>query len=316
MNESEFDEDSIPISINNNNNNNKSEIELINKKNKNKNESKNFNLNKFLKNFPKNNILITSDFFIDGYPPFLTNKNYIMFISKIHLILKKEKIDVNKIKVFYKKIPFSFLDDLIILHQEFSPIKYKINFYQNYFKKNNKFSFGAFINLNNKEYLIGFILFELCNENFFKKNAPNLLRKKNCIQNFFNIFNNKNEYFAYIKDFGVINEFRRKKIGKELINKMINELNKKNIIAVFTHIIEHNVSALKFFHKNEWKYSGVIFNFFKFNDEYFDGQVFCKFLRKNKEYIEKEFKGLNEKKIDYDCCLIKLYKKIIKFIKT
>jgi ribosomal protein S18 acetylase RimI-like enzyme len=315
MNESEFfDEDSIPISINNNNN--KNEIELINKKDENQIELKNINLNKFLKNFPKNNILITSDFFIDGYPPFLTNNNYTMFISKIHIILKKEKIDVDKIKVLYKKIPFSFLDDLIILHQEFSPIKYKNNFYQKFFKNKNKFAFGAFIKLNNKEYLIGFILFELCNENFFKRNVPNLLRKKNCLQNFLNIFYNQNEYFAYINDFGIINEFRRKNIGKELINKMINELNKNNIIAVFTHIIEHNISALKFFHKNEWQYSGVIFNFFKFNDDYYDGQVFCKFLRKNEEFIEKEYKGINEQKIDYDCFLIKIYKKIIKFIKT
>jgi ribosomal protein S18 acetylase RimI-like enzyme len=140
---------------------------------------------------------------------------------------------------------------------------------------------GAFININNIEFLIGFILFEICNEEKFIHNVKNLIKKKCCIYYLINCNNNK---YGYIHTIGVINEYRKLYIGTELINLFIKECKNLKCIACYLHCIEYNKSAQKFYEKNNWIKNRIKKDHYCLDEKFYDSYVYYIILNKN--YIE------------------------------
>ena len=264
------------------------------------------------KNIKEINITIKSEAYENGIPNFIKNnpKNYISELEEIHkvLYLKNHKPNFEEIK--FEKIEMLYLNNLLLLHKEWFPVDYSKEYFIKFLEKNNVFfSIGAFIIINNKKYLIGSILYEICKESKFRKNIPYILYDQNIIDLCFS--NNK---CAYVNTIGVIDEYRKLKVATKLIEFMIEDLKNKNVIAVFLHVILHNKSAITFYEKINWNYWGIIKEHYQINNKIFDAKVFYFIIN---EYYEKkhylEIKSKNN--LTSKNCLEKIYNTIINFFK-
>lgn len=267
---------------------------------------------------PKNyQFEITSDNFLSGKPPFLNKENYISEISRIHCALLKNNVDISSLSISYKYIPNEFLGQLMTLHHELSPIDYGTAYFTRHLLKKTHFALGAFVTIENEEFLIGYVLSEIASKKKFKGNVPNVLHQKNCWDSFKNfVMKTTEDKFAHLSNIGVINEFRGRKIGKELINQMIKVLQEKDVIAIYSNIIEHNCSGIKFYEKIGWDYGGVIFGYFNFEHNYFNAQVYYTILNNKNNFHQVEIRGYNEPPIDRTCWFVKLCQYINKIIST
>ena len=240
---------------------------------------------KLIKN--NNKFEITSDAYINNIPEFIQkNPNkYEENIDKVHKILFYTKHNINKNDVYYKKIDnLKYLKNLIILHKEFFPVNYEINYFMKFIINNKIFNnIGAFININNIEYLIGFIFYEICNEEKFIDNVKNIIKKKCCIYYLLNYNNNR---FGYIHTLGVINEYRKLYIGSKLINLFLKECINLNCIACYLHCIEYNKSAQKFYEKNNWIKNRIKKKHYLLNEKYYDSHIYYYILKQN--YIKQQ----------------------------
>ena len=240
---------------------------------------------KLIKN--NNKFEITSDAYINNIPEFIQNNpnKYEENIDEVHKILFYTKHNINKNDVYYKKIDnLKYLKNLIILHKEFFPVNYEINYFMKFITNNKIFNnIGAFININNIEYLIGFIFYEICNEEKFIDNVKNIIKKKCCIYYLLNYNNNK---FGYIHTLGVINEYRKLYIGSKLINLFLKECINLNCIACYLHCIEYNKSAQKFYEKNNWIKNRIKKKHYLLNEKYYDSHIYYYILNQN--YIKQQ----------------------------
>ena len=203
------------------------------------------------------------------------------------------------------------------LHHELSPITYDQTYFKKYFLKSSYTALGAFITINKEEFLIGFILYEIVSKKKFTINVQHIIHRKTCYSFIkSHLTKTTEDKFGYISQLGIINEYRLHGIGKELINKCINDFKTKNVIAVFTHVIEHNCTAIKFFEKIGWNYGGVVFSYFNFNHYFYNGQVYYNILSNEMDFTKVKIRGYNEPPIDKDWFIVKMCKKIGKFIST
>ena len=270
--------------------------------------------NPLLNNDELEKIKITSDNFVDKVPA-KTNHE----ISRVHILLHRLPEDQRpKVSdVVYKIIPGTFLGEVYTLHKEFSPLMYDKGFFKKYFSQKTYFTYGAFITLENVEYLIGYTLFEICSEKRFKQNASNALRNPSCLQKVKNCFTKTtSDKFAYLCSMGVIDEYRRMKISTELVNKMIEILKQNDVIAIYTHVIEHNISAIRFFENLDWLYGGVVFAFYNFGNNYYNGQVYYYIISNKEEFSQAEIRGYNEPPVDNTCFLVKAWRVVKKTVTT
>ena len=251
--------------------------------------------------YPPNKLQITSEFFIDGFPPFINDKDYLKKISPIHQVLSKlEKIfrpTINEIQ--YRILTPNYIDDFVTLLREHSPVKYDSDYFKRQFEKTDyNFSYGAFIEINGIEYLIGYVLANLIKERTFFQNVKKIYRIKTCFRSCINYFKTTPERYGVIKCLGVIDEYRRMGVGKKLLECMEEELRQKGAIGIMAHLIEHNCSGIKFFEGCNWKYGGFIKQYYNFDSILYDGQVYYKILYYEDEFDEVEYRGLNEPQID------------------
>lgn len=275
--------------------NNKKEPTVINNPLTNKKTYSNISKedNEFLNKQP---MRITSDNFMEGYPPFLKKENYKADVSRVHLILKlldHHKIEhPKKEEIIYQNISANFLGQMMGISHEISPINYSMDYFKKHIVKTTQFAIGAFIKIENEYFLIGYCLAEFSTEKKFRQHVPHVLRKKSCctkIKDFFT--KNEKDKFGYISTVTVINEYRRQGVGTELVYKMVEYLKSKEVIGIFTHILEHNCSGIKFFEKLGWNYGGVIFSYFTYDNNYYDGQVYYIILEKEDEFVKAEIRG-------------------------
>ena len=264
------------------------------------------------KNIKEINITIKSEAYENGIPNFIKNnpKNYISELEEIHKVLYLKNHKPNFEEIIFEKIEMLYLNNLLLLHKEWFPVDYSKEYFIKFLEKNNVFfSIGAFIIINNKKYLIGSILYEICKESKFRKNIPYILYDQNIIDLCFS--NNK---CAYVNTIGVIDEYRKLKVATKLIEFMIEDLKNKNVIAVFLHVILHNKSAITFYEKINWNYWGIIKEHYQINNKIFDAKVFYFIIN---EYYEKkhylEIKSKNN--LTSKNCLEKIYNTIINFFK-
>ena len=202
--------------------------------------------------------------------------NYIFFLDEIHRILLIENHKPNFEEIKFEKINKSYIMNLLLLHREWFPVNYQRDYFEKFFDDKKKYStIGAFITINNKKYLIGSILYEICNESKFRENIPSVLYEQNIIDLCFS-----NKKCAYINTIGVIDEYRKLKVASKLIEIMIEDLKNKNVIAVYLHVILHNLSAIKFYEKINWNYWGIIKEHYYINRKTYDAKVFYFIINK------------------------------------
>jgi ribosomal protein S18 acetylase RimI-like enzyme len=261
------------------------------------------------KPYPPNKLQITSEFFIDGFPPFIADDDYLKKISPVHKVLQKlDKIfrpTINEIQ--YRILTKNYIDDFVTLLREHSPVKYDSEYFQKQFERSGThFSYGAFIEINGIEYLIGYILANLVKERTFFQNVKKIYRTKTCFRSCINYFKTTPERYGVISCLGVIDEYRRMGIGKKLLECMEEELKEKGAIGIMAHLIEHNCSGIKFFEGCNWKYGGFIKQYYNFSNTLYDGQVYYKILFYEDEFDEVEYRGLNEPQIDRQFKIVRL----------
>ena len=251
--------------------------------------------------YPPNKLQITSEFFLDGFPPFIADEDYLKKISPVHQVLQK----LDKIfrptagEVQYRILTKNYIDDFVVLLREHSPVKYDAEYFSKQFDRTDShFSYGAFIEVNGIEYLIGYILGNLIKERAFFQNVKKIYRTKTCFRSFINYFKTSPERYGVISCLGVIDEYRRLGIGKKLLECMEEEFRQKGALGIMVHLIEHNCSGIKFYEGCNWKYGGFIKQYYNFNNVLYDGQVYYKILFYEDEFDEVEYRGLNEPQID------------------
>ena len=271
------------------------------------------------KPYPENKLHITSEFFLDGFPPFISDDDYLKKISPIHEILNK--LDKNLFPsvgdIQYRILTKNYIDDFLTLLREHSPVKYDNDYFSKQFMRiNSHFSFGAFIEINGIEYLIGYILANLVKEKTFFQNVKKIYRTKTCFRSCLNYFKSTPEIYGVITNLGVIDEYRRMGVGKKLLEYMEEQLKMKGAIGIMAHLIEHNCSGIKFFEGCNWKYGGFIKQFYNFNGNLYDGQVYYKILFYEDEFDEVEYRGLNEPQIDRQFQIVRFCRFLRNLIKN
>ena len=269
--------------------------------------------------YPPDKLQITSEFFLDGFPPFINDKDYLKKVSPIHQVLHKlEKIFRPTIgEIQYRILTVNYVDDFVTLLKEHSPVKYESEYFRKQFNRTDThFSYGAFIEINGIEYLIGYVLANLIKERTFFQNVKKIYRTKTCFRSCINYFRTTPERYGVITCLGVIDEYRRMGVGKKLLDCMEEELKQKGAIGIMAHLIEHNCSGIKFFEGCNWKYGGFIKRFYNFNDSLYDGQVYYKILFYEDEFDEVEYRGLNEPQIDRQFQIVRLCRFLRNIIKS
>jgi len=251
--------------------------------------------------YPADKLQITSEFFLDGFPPFINDKDYLKKVSPIHQVLHKlEKIFRPTIgEIQYRILTVNYIDDFVTLLREHSPVKYESEYFRKQFNRTDThFSYGAFIEINGIEYLIGYVLANLIKERTFFQNVKKIYRTKTCFRSCINYFRTTPERYGIITCLGVIDEYRRMGVGKKLLDCMEEELKQKGAIGIMAHLIEHNCSGIKFFEGCNWKYGGFIKQYYNFDSVLYDSQVYYKILYYEDEFDEVEYRGLNEPQVD------------------
>ena len=251
--------------------------------------------------YPPDKLQITSEFFLDGFPPFINDKDYLKKVSPIHQVLHKlEKIFRPTIgEIQYRILTVNYIDDFVTLLREHSPVKYESEYFRKQFNRTDThFSYGAFIEINGIEYLIGYVLANLIKERTFFQNVKKIYRTKTCFRSCINYFRTTPERYGIITCLGVIDEYRRMGVGKKLLDCMEEELKQKGAIGIMAHLIEHNCSGIKFFEGCNWKYGGFIKQYYNFDTILYDSQVYYKILYYEDEFDEVEYRGLNEPQVD------------------
>lgn len=219
-------------------------------------------------------IKLTSNAFEDGIPIFYKQNpdNYYEDISTIHkLIFRLEKQKPLSISIKYKLIDNeSYINDIIDLFKEWFPFSYDRDYFRKYFIKQNCIAVGAFIKIKLKEYLVGCALGEMISEEKFKKNVPDVLIENNW---FFLSVPDPLEC-GILQNLGVIDEYRRLGVGTRLLEFFIEEVKKRDGVAIYLSTLSYNNSAIKFFENNKWHFHDCKKQYYKINENTYDAKIY------------------------------------------
>ena len=227
-------------------------------------------------------------------------------ISEIHK--KLLNIEINPDLITYHQINISYIEEVIILHKEWFPVEYERNYFKEVLtnKNNNFYNIAAFYPIDNKENMIAIALCEIQNINrkFKYHSSFDILNKINNNIGFFEnirrIIELKEFLCTYIMTLGIIDEFRRHKIGSKLIENIIERsLEEEFIKCVYLDVITYNQPAINFYINNGFTNITTIHNYYNLKNKYFDSYVFCKLLKddnkkKNKKNIFKKLLNIWE----------------------
>ena len=225
------------------------------------------------------NIKLKSDAFDDGEPFFYKEKpeDYYQDISEIHKVLYR--LDKNKplsINIHYSQIQEDYLGEVVDLHKEWFPFLYDRDYFKRYVLKKNSVAIGAFLNIGQKEYLIGCAIGEIITEQKFKNTLPGVLIERS----WYDVFSSYVDC-GYLHSLGVIDEYRKLSVGSRLLELFIDEMKKKNAVVLYSNVILHNNSANKFLEANNWHLFGIEKNHYKYRDNLYDAKVYYYILNIN-----------------------------------
>ena len=267
--------------------------------------------------------------FSEAFPPNKKGRREKLDISSSsHILLKDTKLDPNNI--IYKPLTKQDIEETKNLHKEWFPIKYSDKYFNTIFnsKEGKYFSIGAFCNIINeetkekKEIIIGLALCEwiVGSDYFFKvfgkESALEISKNINYIEEVYSYLKYDDYHCIYIMTIGVLDEFRKMKIGSNIVERIINiGLSDKLCIGIFLDVIYYNYSAIKFYKRNEFKKVKTNKNYYNLNGTKYDAHVFLRiFSRKEKDRFRYKNSNVIKKSIDILLNPIFFIFKIIIFI--
>ena len=267
--------------------------------------------------------------FSEAFPPNKKGRREKQDISSSsHMLLKDTKLDPNNI--IYKPLTKQDIEETKNLHKEWFPIKYSEEYFNTIFnsKEGKYFSIGAFYNIINeetkekKEIIIGLALCEwiVGSDYFFKvfgkESALEISKNINYIEEVYSYLKYDDYHCIYIMTIGVLDEFRKMKIGSNIVERIINiGLSDKLCIGIFLDVIYYNYSAIKFYKRNEFKKVKTNKNYYNLNGTKYDAHVFLRiFSRKEKDRFRYKNSNVIKKSIDILLNPIFFIFKIIIFI--
>ena len=267
--------------------------------------------------------------FSEAFPPNKKGRREKQDISSSsHMLLKDTKLDPNNI--IYKPLTKQDIEETKNLHKEWFPIKYSDKYFNTIFnsKEGKYFSIGAFYNIINeetkekKEIIIGLALCEwiVGSDYFFKvfgkESALEISKNINYIEEVYSYLKYDDYHCIYIMTIGVLDEFRKMKIGSNIVERIINiGLSDKLCIGIFLDVIYYNYSAIKFYKRNEFKKVKTNKNYYNLNGTKYDAHVFLRiFSRKEKDRFRYKNSNVIKKSIDILLNPIFFIFKIIIFI--
>ena len=251
--------------------------------------------------------------FSEAFPP---NKKGIRerqdISSSAHMLLKDVKINTDDI--IYKPLTKQDIEEIKNLHKEWFPIKYSDSYFQSIFNEKSRryFSIGAFYKITNeetketKEIIIGLALCEwFIGSKYFtkilgKEPVLEIIKNINYIEEVYSYLKCDDYNCIYIMTFGVLDEFRKMKIGSKMIDQIINiGLSDKLCVGVFLDVIYYNHSAIKFYKKNEFKKVMTNRNYYNLKGNKYDAYVFLRlFSRKEKDKFRNKNANIIIKLVD------------------
>jgi GNAT superfamily N-acetyltransferase len=267
--------------------------------------------------------------FSEAFPPNKKGRREKQDISSSsHMLLKDTKLDPNNI--IYKPLTKQDIEETKNLHKEWFPIKYSDEYFNTIFnsKEGKYFSIGAFYNIINEEtkekkgIIIGLALCEwiVGSDYFFKvfgkESALEISKNINYIEEVYSYLKYDDYHCIYIMTIGVLDEFRKMKIGSNIVERIINiGLSDKLCIGIFLDVIYYNYSAIKFYKRNEFKKVKTNKNYYNLNGTKYDAHVFLRiFSRKEKDRFRYKNSNVIKKSIDILLNPIFFIFKIIIFI--
>ena len=241
------------------------------------------------------NIKLQSDAFEGGVPSFYKEKpdKFYEDICEVHKVLYRmdKKARPLSINIEYRPITNEFLSDLVALHNEWFPFSYDRNYFMKYIVRQTNVAIGAFLKLGFREYLVGCVIGEIVQEPKFRNHLPGVLVERSWYD-FFSSWVN----CGYLHSIGVIDEYRKLSVGTKLLEMFIEEMKKKNCVAIYVNIIEHNNSAIKFIEANNWHFYGIHKKFYRYDERLFNARIYYYILDLN--WVNS--KGNEEEKINND----------------
>ena len=263
----------------------------------------------------------------EAFPPNKKGYRETIYPTSIsHILL--EGTTVNPDEIIYKPLSTEHYEEIKNLHKEWFPIDYSDKFFLRIFDKKNYwyFTVGAFYNIideetnEKKEIILGLALCEWIpvSEYFLHHTSKEAVREisKN--------INYKEEILSYLKwddykcvyimTIGVVDELRKKNIGTNILNQIINRgLMDSLCVGVFLDVIYYNYSAIKFYKKNNFKKVSTIKNYYNLKGTKYDSNVFLRiFTRKEKDEFKNKNRNILQKIINV--LFLEPFSLLIKFI--
>lgn len=160
-----------------------------------------------------------------------------------------------------------WLEDMVDLHKEWFPYSYDKNFFKRYVLRSRYITVGAFLNVGIKKFLIGFAIGEVIPEDRFKQSMPGVLVERGWYD-----FISPWVECVHLDSIGVIDEYRKLNVGTRILELFITEAKKKKAVLIYTNVIVHNQSGIKFIEGNKWHYYGIEKNYYRYNEKIYDSK--------------------------------------------
>ena len=257
------------------------------------------------KNSNKKNLI-----FSEAFPP--NKRGYrgkLYPSSSSHSLLNGIKILPEEI--VYKPLSQQNLEETKKLHKEWFPIDYSDKFFEKILDKKNYwyFTIGAFYYYidkeknEKKEIILGLALCEwtYVSDYFIrhtsKKAIKEICRNINFNEEVQSYIKCEDYRCVYIMTIGVLDEYRKMKIGTNLLNKIIDiSLTDNLCVGVYLDVVYYNHIAIKFYEKNNFKKVSTIRNYYNLNGGKYDCNVFLRiFTRKEKDDFKEKTRNWYEK---------------------
>ena len=257
------------------------------------------------KNSNKKNLI-----FSEAFPP--NKRGYrdkLYPSSSSHSLLNGIKILPEEI--VYKPLSQQNLEETKKLHKEWFPIDYSDKFFEKILDKKNYwyFTIGAFYYYidkeknEKKEIILGLALCEwtYVSDYFIrhtsKKAIKEICRNINFNEEVQSYIKCEDYRCVYIMTIGVLDEYRKMKIGTNLLNKIIDiSLTDNLCLGVYLDVVYYNHIAIKFYEKNNFKKVSTIRNYYNLNGGKYDCNVFLRiFTRKEKDDFKEKTRNWYEK---------------------
>ena len=246
-------------------------------------------------------IKLKSDAFEDGIPTIYKQNpnNFYEEIASIHKLLFR--LDKNKplsISITYKIIDDdNYITEILDLFKEWFPFSYDRDYFRKYFIRQSCIAVGAFIKINFRDYLVGCALGEIISDDKFKKILPDVLIEKS----WFFLSESDPVDCGVLQSLGVIDEYRRLGVGTRLTEIFIEEVKKRDGVAIYLSTLAYNNSAIKFFENNQWHFYNTMEQYYRMNEKNYDAIIYyyiidikkCKKAKNNKRPVSNDTNKFN-----------------------